>query len=36
LVNMFVEDRLPNLADAPEKVPPIRKSDNEWHENEEE
>jgi len=36
LVNMFVEDRLPNLSEAGEKVPPIRKSETEFDEEDEE
>jgi Domain of unknown function (DUF4186) len=36
LVNMFVEDRLPNLTESGEKVPPIKKSDNDSDEEVEE
>jgi uncharacterized protein DUF4186 len=36
LVNMFVEERLPNLSEVGEKVPPIRKSETEWDEEDEE
>jgi len=36
LLNMFVDDRIPNLTDNGEKVPPMRKSDSELAEGGEE
>jgi hypothetical protein len=36
LVNMFVEDRLPNLTEAGEMVSPIRKSEAKWDDKQEE
>lgn len=36
LANMFIQERIPNLAEYGEKVPPIRKSDSELTEGGEE